>query len=77
MRDRARLPQEEVAFKIAERTGRHLHLSSVVTVMFLPSTRSGTIFGMNTKGLPSTKDDWGFGVARAVMRIRRAAFTAY
>jgi zinc transporter len=60
MRDRARLMQEEVSAKMVEETNDHLHLLSILTMLFLPPTLVTGLFGMNTKGLPFTDNDNAF-----------------
>jgi zinc transporter len=63
MRDRARLLQEEVSARLTEETNKHLHVLSVLTMLFLPPTLITGIFGMNTKGLPLTDNEYGFMLA--------------
>ncbi|MGY3603782.1 MULTISPECIES: transporter [unclassified Bradyrhizobium] len=60
LRERSRLLEEELRFKLEEESNRHLHALSVVTMMLLPPTLVTGIFGMNTKGLPLTDVDSGF-----------------
>ena len=54
LRERSRLLEEEIHFKMEEESNRHLHTLSIVTTMLLPPTLVTGIFGMNTKGLPLT-----------------------
>jgi zinc transporter len=63
VQERARLLQDEVAAKLAHETNRHLYALSVITALLLPPTLITGIFGMNTGGLPLTKDDSGFLIA--------------
>ncbi len=63
MRDRARLLQEEVGAKMVEETNNHLHVLSILTMLFLPPTLITGVFGMNTKGLPFTENDYAFLLA--------------
>jgi len=67
LRDRGRLLEEELRFKMEEESNRHLHTLSIVTTMLLPPTLVTGIFGMNTKGLPLTDVDGGFLWAAALM----------
>jgi zinc transporter len=60
LRDRAHLLQEEVGQKMVEETNDHLHVLSVLTMLFLPPTLITGVFGMNTKGLPFTDNEWAF-----------------
>src|SRR5207244_834290 len=54
LRERSRLLEEELHFKMEEESNRHLHTLSIVTTMLLPPTLVTGIFGMNTKDLPFT-----------------------
>ena len=56
LRERSRLLEEELRFKMEEESNRHLHTLSIVTTLLLPPTLVTGIFGMNTKGLPLTDD---------------------
>jgi zinc transporter len=67
LRERSRLLEEELRFKLEEESNRHLHALSVVTMMLLPPTLVTGIFGMNTKGLPLTDIDGGFLWAAVLM----------
>lgn len=67
LRERSRLLEEELRFKLEEESNRHLHALSVVTMMLLPPTLVTGIFGMNTKGLPLTDVDGGFLGAAVLM----------
>lgn len=67
LRERSRLLEEEIRFKMEEESNRHLHALSVVTTMLLPPTLVTGIFGMNTKGLPLTDVESGFLWAAALM----------
>src|SRR5262249_24218126 len=60
LRERSRLLEEELRFRVEEESNRHLHALSVVTMMLLPPTLVTGIFGMNTKGLPLTDVESGF-----------------
>lgn len=53
MRDRARMLQDEIGGKMVEETNNHLHVLSILTMLFLPPTLITGVFGMNVKGLPS------------------------
>src|SRR5882757_966144 len=67
LRERSRLLEEEIHFKMEEESNRHLHTLSIVTTLLLPPTLVTGIFGMNTKGLPLTDDETGFLWAAALM----------
>jgi zinc transporter len=67
LRERSRLLEEEIHFKMEEESNRHLHTLSVVTTLLLPPTLVTGIFGMNTKGLPLTDVETGFLWAAAIM----------
>jgi zinc transporter len=67
LRERARLLEEELRFKLEEESNRHLHALSVVTMLLLPPTLVSSMFGMNTKGLPLTDVESGFLWAAALM----------
>jgi zinc transporter len=73
LRERSRLLEEELRFKIEEESNRHLHTLSVVTTMLLPPTLVTGIFGMNTKGLPLTDVDGGFLWAAGLMILSSMA----
>jgi zinc transporter len=67
LRERSRLIEEEMRFKLEEEGNRHLHALSVVTMLLLPPTLITGIFGMNTKGLPLTDNESAFLWAAALM----------
>jgi zinc transporter len=67
LRERSRLLEEELHYKMEEESNRHLHALSVVTMMLLPPTLVTGIFGMNTKGLPLTDTETGFLWAAALL----------
>jgi zinc transporter len=67
LRERSRLLEEEIHFKMEEESNRHLHALAIVTTMLLPPTLVTGIFGMNTKGLPLTDVEGGFFWAAALM----------
>ena len=67
LRERSRLLEEELRFRVEEESNRHLHVLSVITMMLLPPTLVTGIFGMNTKGLPLTDVESGFLWAAALM----------
>jgi zinc transporter len=67
LRERSRLLEEELRFKLEEEGNRHLHALSVVTMLLLPPTLVTGIFGMNTKGLPLTDVETGFLYAVGLM----------
>lgn len=67
LRERSRLLEEELHFKMEEESNRHLHALAVVTMMLLPPTLVTGIFGMNTKGLPFTENESAFLLASALL----------
>jgi zinc transporter len=67
LRERSRLLEEELHFKMEEESNRHLHALAVVTMMLLPPTLVTGIFGMNTKGLPFTDNESAFLWASALL----------
>src|SRR5215471_5987458 len=67
LRERSRLLEEELHYKMEEESNRHLHALAVVTMMLLPPTLVTGIFGMNTKGLPLTDTETGFLWAAALL----------
>ena len=73
LRERSRLLEEELRYKMEEESNRHLHTLSIVTTMLLPPTLVTGIFGMNTKGLPLTDVDGGFLWAAGLMVLSSAA----
>lgn len=50
--ERAKLLQEELASRLAENTGRNLHVLSLLTAVLLPMTLVTGVFGMNVAHLP-------------------------
>jgi zinc transporter len=60
LRERSRLLEEELHFRMEEESNRHLYVLAIVTTLLLPPTLITGIFGMNTKGLPLTDVDSGF-----------------
>lgn len=50
--ERAKLLQEELAARLAEKTGDRLYLLSLLSAVFLPMTLVTGVFGMNVEGLP-------------------------
>jgi zinc transporter len=60
LRERSRLLEEELRFRMEEQSNRHLHALAIVTTLLLPPTLVTGIFGMNTKGLPLTDVEAGF-----------------
>lgn len=67
LRERSRLLEEELRFKLEEASNKHLHALAVVTMMLLPPTLVTGIFGMNTKGLPLTDNESGFFIAAGLL----------
>ncbi|HWT97298.1 MAG TPA: transporter [Terriglobales bacterium] len=60
VQDRARVLQDEMANKQAERTNHNLYVLSIVTTIFLPITLITGVFGMNVGGLPGVQSEAGF-----------------
>ena len=60
LRERTRLLQEEVGGMLAEETNRHLRVLSVLTILFMPPTFIGGLFGMNLKGMMFADSGHGF-----------------
>lgn len=82
VQERARLLDEEIDSRIAERTNRNFYFLSVAAAVFLPITLISGIFGMNVGGLPWVENSSGFAwvmgcmlaaivIALALMRWRR------
>ena len=67
VQDRARLLQDELANKQAERTNRNLYILSIVTTVFLPITLITGVFGMNVGGLPGVQSNEGFAGVMLLM----------
>ena len=65
LRERSRLLEEELHFKIEEQSNHHLQTLSIVTALLMPPTLVTGIFGMNTKDLPFTDVETGIPVGRA------------
>ncbi|KXF78067.1 hypothetical protein ATN84_24210 [Paramesorhizobium deserti] len=57
---RARLLQEELMAKLAQRSNELLYVLSVMTAVLLPSTVISGFFGMNLSGIPFTDEAHGF-----------------
>jgi len=70
--ERIKLLQEEVANRVNEQNNRLLLVLSVVTVLGLPFTVVGGLFGMNVGGIPFGDDKQGFWVIVGLV----AAFTS-
>lgn len=60
LQDRVRLLEEEIAARVGERSSRALFVLAVLTVVALPTTVIGTLFGMNVGGLPFRNAPEGF-----------------
>ncbi|MFY9830606.1 MAG: transporter [Rhodoplanes sp.] len=76
LRERARVLQEEIAHQLAEESNRHLHVLTVVTILFLPPTLIAGLFGMNLHGLPFSESDSGFWAGVIAALISSAAVYA-
>jgi len=58
--ERAKLLQEELASRLAEKTSDRLYVLSILSAVLLPMTLVTGIFGMNIAGLPLTKGEGSF-----------------
>jgi zinc transporter len=67
LRERGHRLQEEVSAMMMEESNRHLHVLSIMTILFLPPTLVTGVFGMTTKGLPFTDMDTAFLWATVLM----------
>ena len=76
LRERARVLQEEIAHQLAEENNRHLHVLTVVTILFLPPTLIAGFFGMNLLGLPFSESGAGFWAGVITALISSAAVYA-
>jgi zinc transporter len=76
LRERARVLQEEIAHRLAEESNRHLHVLTVVTILFLPPTLTAGLFGMNLHGLPFSESGNGFWAGVIAALISSAAVYA-
>ncbi|MEL1265335.1 CorA family divalent cation transporter [Pseudoxanthomonas putridarboris] len=75
LQERARLLQDEVAAKLAERTNRHLYVLSMITALLLPPSLVVGVFGMNLQGLPFERS--AHGVALALMLGGASSLAVY
>lgn len=66
LQGRITLLVEEIAARVAERTNRSVFVLTAVTVIALPATVIGTVFGMNVGGMPMRGAPYGFSVVLAV-----------
>ncbi|CAN7193633.1 magnesium transporter CorA [Bosea sp. LjRoot9] len=60
VQERARLLQDEIAARSANRTNEQLYVLSILTAVFLPATFITGLFGVNAKGVPWAEDTAGF-----------------
>ena len=58
--ERAKLLQEELAARLAEKTGDRLYVLSVLSAVLLPMTLITGVFGMNVRGLPLAESETSF-----------------
>jgi zinc transporter len=58
--ERAKLLQEELASRLAEKTSDRLYVLSILSAVLLPMTLITGIFGMNIGGLPLTEGESSF-----------------
>lgn len=75
LQERARLLQDEVAAKLAERTNRHLYVLSMITALLLPPSLVAGVFGMNLSGLPFAAS--AHGVAFALLLGAASSVAVY
>lgn len=64
--ERIRLLEEDIAARVGEKSNRSLFILTSVTVISLPMTVVGALFGMNVGGLPFRNSDAGFWVLFAI-----------
>ncbi len=62
LQERISLLGEDIAARVGERTNHSLFILTSVTVMSLPMTVVGALFGMNVGGIPFKGSDVGFWV---------------
>lgn len=60
LQERIGLLEEDIAARVGERTNRSLFILTSVTVISLPMTVVGALFGMNVGGLPFKGSSLGF-----------------
>lgn len=58
--ERAKLLQEELAARLAEKTGDRLYVLSVLSAVLLPMSLITGVFGMNVAGMPGLQGDGAF-----------------
>jgi zinc transporter len=58
--ERAKLLQEELASRLAEKTGDRLYVLSVLSAVVLPMSLITGVFGMNVAGLPGLEGESAF-----------------
>lgn len=76
LRERTRLLQEEVAAMLAEETNKHLRVLSILTILFIPPTFIGGLFGMNLKGMLFADMEHGF-LAACVLAAASTALVVW
>lgn len=74
--ERAKLLQEELAARVAEKTGDRLFVLSVLSAVLLPMTLVTGIFGMNVVGLPGAHGDSAFVWTMMLVLLSGAATLA-
>ncbi len=62
LQERISLLGEDIAARVGERTNHSLFILTSVTVMSLPMTVVGALFGMNVGGIPFRQSDIGFWI---------------
>ena len=65
--DHARLLNEEVGAQVAAAANRHLFTLTILTTLLLPPSLVTGYFGMNTKNLPFTDNEYGSLYASAIV----------
>jgi zinc transporter len=75
LQQQARLLQDEISSKLAERTNRQLYVLSVIAALLLPPSVVAGIFGMNVGGLPMLDSPYGF--VTTLLLIAASPFLVY
>lgn len=71
--ERIKLLQEELAAQVNEENNRNLILLNILTVLGLPFTIVGGLFGMNVGGIPFAEDRHGFWTVVVIVTAFAAA----
>lgn len=73
--ERVKLLQDEVAASVGEQSNRLLLLLSIVTVIGLPFTVIGGLFGMNVAGIPLAEERGAFWIIVGIVAAATAGGT--